>query len=677
MTKVKRFFKSLLLFGLILLVLWAGFFSAPTKKYTVSADTSSKAMFEQTNVMDDLKKSTIDGEAFDLTKYSFNSKKNMQVISFVEYCYSFNPQKQDNFGLYVYLYNPKGEKIDTFSPLNMIQFAVGLGNSNSYYKYRLAYLNTSIEADYEGLFYKFRVELPDDKKEMILETVNSTERVYHVSGIEILTSGELNATEYMVSTTYKYSGYAKGYGNNENAESTLRCSSEQADSLMLDVHPTQYRPEGTNMTSRYTQDILHSVYFAVPNRYIETYGEMSAVHAIWKNAVTAPILVTGNENVYDQVSQYMGDYIYGGKVESSKNSNLDYALIATKAQVGYRDTVEASWGGYVAYNVIMDQGGIDATTYYDEIVYYLRYLYYANTGDADNFVVSSQNVLNTLSNSALIYGGELVNGKYSKCMFSSVDDNFTEVNIKSDESFSLTSNKISQTWWENFWGLDGSVSEITTFDGIQAIYPVKEADLAGSNAEIGKRLYIDETDVHGFKQYFNAFKTSHTVYLFRYMQSEYVSHEVTEYKHTTDWALIGGNFNTYEVVDTNAYFAKMSVQLDFDIIDVTFSNGEADTVIPVVSNPIDVVPDVTPPVITMPDEEEEPSWLDTLKKVLLLLVGVVLLIVFWPIIKILLTSIVKFIAWIIRKIGELLSLPFRKRKRNEKEENKKSNGKNE
>lgn len=118
MTKVKRFFKSLLLFGLILLVLWAGFFSAPTKKYTASAETSSKALFEQTNVMDDLKKSTIDGEAFDLTKYSFDSKKNMQIISFVEYCYSYSPERQDNYGLYAYVYNPKGLKIDTFNSFN-------------------------------------------------------------------------------------------------------------------------------------------------------------------------------------------------------------------------------------------------------------------------------------------------------------------------------------------------------------------------------------------------------------------------------------------------------------------------------------------------------------------------------------------------------------------------------
>ncbi|MBQ8308248.1 MAG: hypothetical protein IJX96_00265 [Clostridia bacterium] len=64
--------------------------------------------------------------------------------------------------------------------------------------------------------------------------------------------------------------------------------------------------------------------------------------------------------------------------------------------------------------------------------------------------------------------------------------------------------------------------------------------------------------------------------------------------------------DTWEQVDTNAYFFQQTVNLDFDIIDVTFSNGTTETVIPVVANPIDVVPDATSPVYTQSDKE--PNW---------------------------------------------------------------------
>ena len=650
MTRIcKKIYYAILSFVLSLVVVMAGLFPAIIP---VSAEETQKSVFEQTNVLDDLSNATINGETFNLTTYCFDEKRETQVLSFVEYCYSFYSEKQSNFGLYVYLYNPKGLKFNRTSPLNMIQFALGHSTSENYAKYKLTYLNCSTETNYEGLFYKFRVELSETQKQAILNAVNSSERVYRISGIELVTSGNTNATEYAVATTYKFSGYAAGYGSNENAESTLVCSSEESDVLSLEVHSTQYLPEGTNATSNYTQDMLHSVYFSVPNEYIEHYGEMSAVHAIWKNAVTAPIFVTGNQSVYNQVSALLGDNVYGGKVQDGgKNNDMDYAFIATKAQIGYRDTVEAAMGGYIAYNVLMDYCSIDAYTYYDNLLHYLYFAFYADNGDADNYTVSSEKVLDELTKSASRYGGILVNGKYSSKMFSSYDDDYTEVNIKADENFSLTSEVLSQTWWEKLWGLDGSVSEKTTFNGIQAIYPVQKSDLEGTDEQISKRLYISESEVADLQEYYNANSATNTIYLFRYMQSEYTAHEVTEYEHTTDWALIGGNFNTYEVVDTNAYFAQMAVQLDFDIIDVTFSNGEVDTVIPVVSDPIDVVPDVTPPVYTAPEEEEN-ELLKWLKIGITAIFALAIVILCWPIIREVFAAVGK---WIVKAI----SAPFK------------------
>ena len=160
--------------------------------------------------MDDLTNATVNGEPFDLEKYNFDTKKNTQVLSFIEYCYSFYKEKQGDFGLYVYVYNPKGLKFDTESVLNQVQFAITNETDSTYTKYPLKFLNMSKKADYEGLFYKFKVFLSDEQKKDILGKVNSSNRVYKVSGIELLTKGDVNATEYAVNTTYSYSGYAKG-----------------------------------------------------------------------------------------------------------------------------------------------------------------------------------------------------------------------------------------------------------------------------------------------------------------------------------------------------------------------------------------------------------------------------------------------------------------------------------
>ena len=96
-----------------------------------------------------------------------------------------------------------------------------------------------------------------------------------------------------------------------------------------------------------------------------------------------------------------------------------------------------------------------------------------------------------------------------------------------------------------------------------------------------------------------------------------MAQEATLMKGGDDWL---GNYE-WEKKDTNAYFFKETVNLDFDIIDVTFSNGSVDTVIPVVSNPIDVVPSPTPPVHTETDKKMD--W----KMIALAVVAVIILVV--------------------------------------------------
>lgn len=342
--------------------------------------------FESTNVLDDLQASTIEGEPFNLMEYGFNAKRETQVLTFVEYCYSYDPERQDNYGLYVYVYNPKGLYFDVASGLNTIQFAYGTSTSANYEKYPLRFLNCSAESNYERLFYKFKVVLTDTQKETILDFVNSTERYYKISGIELLTSGDINATDYAVAKTYRYSGYAAGYGSDENAESTIQVCVERLETLSLETHATQYRPSGTNGKNDYTQDSLHSVYFAVPNEYIEKYGEMSAVHETWLNAVLKPALVTGNQDAYEAIDPYLGVNVGTG------TDDLEYAYLGayfsgTSGTTGILQSITKA--GY-SYNRKF------SPTYqlYGEPIETLHMLFLSDTkiDGADSYTVSSEEI---------------------------------------------------------------------------------------------------------------------------------------------------------------------------------------------------------------------------------------------------------------------------------------------
>ena len=201
----------------------AGVFPATLPVYAESPLT-----YDQTNALDDLTGATVNGGKFSLLDYTFNVYRKTEVVAFTEYCYSVYETKQNQYGLYVYVYNPKGLHINVTSPLNRIQFACGNAATASYNKYPLRYLNRSEKAGYEGLFYKFKVVLTNEQKREILEVLDKDNRVYKVSGIELHISENTNATEYAVGTTYEFSGFADGYGEAGKTNKRLSCKSEQS-----------------------------------------------------------------------------------------------------------------------------------------------------------------------------------------------------------------------------------------------------------------------------------------------------------------------------------------------------------------------------------------------------------------------------------------------------------------
>ena len=596
------------------------------------AATDVQTAYENTNVLDNLDGATIGGKTFDIADYPHNDEGRPQVISLVEFCYSYYADKQSDFGLYVYVYNPQDIAFDMATDRNKIQLTYG--NKQSYSKYTLDFLNYSEKAGYEGRFYKFKVRLSDSERKDILAAVNDDGRVYKISGIELSYKGSV--TEYPCGQTYTYSGYAEGYGSELATGDTLSCTVDGFDKyLTLDVHSTYYRPEGSN-GSENKQDTLHSVYFAVPNEIIREYGVMTAVHATWLNAYTSPIFVTGNEELYNGFMELVG----------KESPETDYAF-HTNEKGGYL-------GGFYFVNY---SHGYNYSNSVDDVLTKLNYVFYAENGDADSYTLPAEKLLGEeksgkkgwLETYTENFGGELVNDKYSAALFEKVDAAFTDKTITSDDTFSLTSVTTSQNLWQKIWGTSTSYTNTYTMSAIQDV-ALDDMDNALNEKAFCDEFFVAEGDFDELYSYVKkAAAKDETVYLFRYYQSEYFAVELSEGMYETGfYTQIVGDMSMpaygrhYEHEDTNAYLCQMWVQLDFDIIDLTFTKDNVDTIIPVVMSPMDIAADGTPPLVTTKDGL---SWWQILLAVLALILIIWLLFKFAPI--------------IVYAVGKVIALPFK------------------
>lgn len=613
---------------------------------SASADTadSVQAIYESTNVLNNLKGSTIGGKEFDLADYPHNSNGKPQIISFVEFCYSYYAEKQADYGLYVYIYNPQDVAFDISTERNKIQLTYG--DRTSYSKYTLEFINYSTEAGYEGRFWKFKVKLTDSQKSDILRGLDDNERIYKISGIEL--SYKNQVTEYACGQTYTYKGYALGYGSELAASDTLSCKVDGLEKyLSLDVHSTFFRGNGTN-GKKYIQDTLHSVYFSVPNSIIEEYGKMTAVHATWLNAYTAPALVTGNSSHYETMLDHIGEEI--GIPETYENLSFKYSF-RTEEDLNNTSIGGVHFSGYYyGYNY---PSKLSSNIVND--ITNLHWLFKAENDDADNYDVPSEDILDYMSRYTAQYGGELVNNRYSKALFASVDSSFTDINIRADDTYSLTSEIIKQSWWEKLFGTS-HVEAIEEFNNIKAIEAVDYNDVINlANVQLCKKYYVDDSDYFEFSDFCKTAKRKNeTVYLFRYKQSEYFSAEVYEGTWKRTWtlntggpAIAPGYVYSYENDDTNAFIMQQWVQLDFDIIDLTFTKDDVETVIPVIMSPMDIAADGAPPVITTKNNLQ---WWQILLGIIALIVIIWLLLKFAPLI---IYGLFKLIALPFKAIGSL------------------------
>jgi hypothetical protein len=327
--------------------------------------------FDKTSVLADLQGSTVGGVPFSYADYPYDSDgtdRKLSVLNFTEYCFSYYANAQSNYGLYVYLYNPQAFSFSRTLP-HVIELAVTYGFDGlpaTYEKFELRFLSVSSGA-YAGLFYKFRIiDRPSetDGRTILQRVVASVKgqnlsgialgdcaRRYDISGLELryddaFVNGENRnkLVDHAIGGIYSFNGFASGYGPDSGAGSTLDGDNLDIETISLDVKSTYWRTDNPSR-GEYAEDQLTSVYFSVPDYYIDTYGDLYGIRAEWYEYKTTPIVVSSS----GALNGYIPDRLGLSTVEdrSADARHLYYNYIQGGSEVSYWGW---SWNPYNIYN---------------------------------------------------------------------------------------------------------------------------------------------------------------------------------------------------------------------------------------------------------------------------------------------------------------------------------------
>lgn len=557
--------------------------------------------FDSTNVLDDLTSS----DDFILTEYLFDSTLEMSsagIINFVEWCYSAT-QAQEDYALYVYFYNPQKLDIITTSTSNRIQLATKYGNGTPAYEdasptdyktFPLIYCNKSTKPGYEGMFYKFRIQFTTSEKQLILSNLVATNRRYDVSGIVLATKEK--TIEFPIGGTFRFKGYAKGYGAKANAESTLESLEFLPfETIQLEVKSTNYRTNTSSLGKGHQNDIT-SVYFAVPKKFIyeEVYNSETGVYedveianlqrikAEWHEYKTEFIYVVGSEAAFNGVKQSVGQIVEGGYHSSVAGGySLNY---------GWHPSPTELAPGFGFWDYSYNMNNIFATCTAGAPINQICWLFNCDEVDEYKVLVSKEQIEEyAKSYDASWNKGSLALGSnvISLDLFqNTVDAGRTRgYNVKefdnTEDRFNILDYNSTHSWWEK-WGDYGLFSKIEdeARENIAPIEMIKKSDVAMTDNNLSYTYLVGDKDIEDVRSFTQSAYENDTVpYIFHFAQTDYYSESGTTYKNA--------------LAHSDTQRSTMTVFLDFKIITLTFKQGEDYKVIPVVQDPIDIYNDVT------------------------------------------------------------------------------------
>ncbi len=569
---VKRLASIMIAAGVV-----AGGFS-PVAKYAFAADVPA---LDSTAIEQDL-------ADLDFTAYPKNEGGTATVVNFAEFGYASNASDSD-YALYIYLYNPTEQKLSDRTGANTATLAIRYNSSGVPAEYSNVEL-TTVDTTDDFRFYKFRVSASGKIEEEARKYSerHSGERRYDLAGIQIWREGNensANAQDCTVSATYYFSGYGAGFGPLGTTESTLQCRADKLETVVLDVKSTYWRSPYINQNGAGHYNQLSSVYFGIPKDKLKKYGKLYGVKCFWDERRTAPIIVTNKKTLYDEVSKNLGKAYnatdFGFKIFD--NYKITTMSTSDMVQIVRED---ADW----AY------GSVSGGKYYWKDTTPVGYVFYSTQADILNARVSTSEMMQWVADK-----------NYADYLFTKdVDEGRSygaqEHIIYADKPFDMLSFSSGASGWDKFVNKWQSVFNLQRYDfgqdqkNITPIKAVTDSDFVSTDSESASKLFINEIDFRDFKTYYNNQKEKNDVFLLRFAATDYYSA-----LQTVD------DPNKLLNETESTYMARETVFLKFDIIELTFkSENGVETVLPVVSNPTDIIAGIDPP--TFLDRVLDTSW---------------------------------------------------------------------
>ncbi|MCL2631363.1 MAG: hypothetical protein FWD49_07615, partial [Firmicutes bacterium] len=555
--------------------------------------TNTDVNFDKTDVLEDLESATVNGEDFDISNFPHNPNGTVRLLLFAEYCYSPKPELQGSYGLYLYIYNPTAVAFD-IREANKVQLATEYDNKGvptDYSKFNLEFLSKSERNGFINLFYKFKVI---DTERTILKRVNTYARQYDISGVELVSPGAQNATDYTVGTRYTYYGFAEGMNN--NLTSSLGCDVKEIETISLDLGHTFFRTGPSNKGVNFYHE-LNSVYFSIPNNQLQQFGKLQRIKAEWWEYKTQPIIITTNSGFYhDMRNNYIGQTIpnysssnpyslwYGRRtVVDGQNMHIfnDWGWNVQTGSFGLIEKVNisvAQRSNFLPYIFLSDESITEYGVSREELTSYIYS--YNKSNNNGNLQFNGRNIRADLFTNSVDAGRTR---GYNPVVIDVDDDKYDMLSYSSTHGF--WDNLMNFGLWNAIFG--NPYPNNPDYKSVVPIYEVQDADIVGSWQVVSDKLFIEKTEdaVNDFKAYYQAEKQKgNKVHLFRFAHTEYFAVPLHG-NHS------GGNLSG------NHYLAQQTVFFDFDIIWLTFNRDGVYTLIPVVASPIDIINSTTPPVL--------------------------------------------------------------------------------
>ncbi len=565
----------------------------------------------------------------DLSLYKPSSELDApKIMEFLEYAYDQN-NNQSDFGLYLYVYNPSTDKVVTNSQYNTVQISTrsSAGNVTSNKKYKLQFISVSSSEDGEGLdrlYYKFKVATDP----LLLTNVSKDRRVYDVVDLELQYEGEANPRCANVSNSYICTGYQAYHHSDPHTgklldTSTHYCVAQNLETIEIELHPATWKTTSSDKGAHYQYEVS-SVYFSIPDYYLEKYGNMAdenfkgldAVYGEWYEYKINGV-VSGNHSLIDIVDDFTGKTLKSSDMTSYYTESI---LSAGSIKVYYSSAVPF---GFVSVDV---NGSGNANVKYFNRGYGNAAV--SNVSGICNAIYSSSTnglLVSTKDLLSSIYGdtGEFLALDYVDAG-RTLGHNTYHISVEDDSlnnliaAYATDANHLRQ--WLSGKGWYTS-EDATGYDEMRPIVMVDPDEFSAfsTDAAMSKEYFICEEDVDSFEN-FTLDQKDRTTYLMRFAVTDYYVDEVD----------ITDNDGT-EYTGTHHYFEK-TIFHNFDVLSFTFKNEEGKyTTVPVSSKPISIVGNITED----PDDElgeriediidlpEIPEWL----KVLVFLGGSLLIVV--------------------------------------------------